>query len=130
MIRKNWGGKRGNQRWEPLKDTGLCLPSPTATHTYKAQAHFGLPDGGAAAHQAENEHHDADADDDGRGDQSVSVLDEAVEVVIALDHVGSDVGQGRPCSLWGEQAPRRGPDYLYARGNEELPGSFVREDVF
>lgn len=70
-------------------------------HTYKTQAEFGLPDGGAAAHQAENEHHRADADDDHGGDQSVSVLDEAVEVVIALDHVGSHVGQRRPCSLWG-----------------------------
>lgn len=110
MIRKNWEEKNRNQKWEHLRVSSLCLLSHTQTHTYKTKAEFGLPDGGAAAHQAENEHHGADADDDHRRDQSVSVLDEAVEVVIALDHVGSHVGQCRPCSLWGGQAPRLGPD--------------------
>lgn len=75
-------------------------------HTYKTQPEFGLPDGGAAPHQAENEHHHADADDDHRGDQSVPVLDEAVKVVIALDHIGSDIGQSRPRSLREGEAPR------------------------
>lgn len=70
-------------------------------HTYKTQADFGLPDGGAAPHQAKNEHHRTDADDDRRGDQSVPVLDEAVKVVIAPDHVGADIGHRRPCSLQG-----------------------------
>ena len=38
------------------------------THTYQAKAEFGLTDRGAASHQAENEHHHADADDDGGRD--------------------------------------------------------------
>lgn len=70
-------------------DCSTCL---THTHTYKAEADFGLPDCGAASHKAENEHDHADADDDGRQDQRVLVLDEALKAVIAPDHIGSDVG--------------------------------------
>lgn len=87
-----------------LKVNSHLLPH-TQWHTYKTQPEFGLPDGGAAPHQAENEHHRADADDDRRGDQSVPVLDEAVKVVIAPDHIGPDIGQSRPCSLGRGEAP-------------------------
>lgn len=71
------------------------------THTHKAEADFGLPDCGAASHQTENEHDHADADDDRRRDQCVLVLNEVVKVVIAPDHIGSDVGQRHSCSLQG-----------------------------
>lgn len=94
-------------------------PSPTATHTYKAQADFGLPNGGAAAHQAENEHHGADADDDRGGDQNVSVLDEAVEGVVAPDHVGSDVGQRRPCRLRGRTGTKVRTQVFVRQGQQE-----------
>lgn len=70
-------------------------------HTYEAEADFGLPQRGAASHQTEDEHHHADADDDRRWDQCVLVLDEAVKVVVALDHIGTDVGQRRSCNLRG-----------------------------
>lgn len=81
-----------------MSQTGL-----PASQTHKAEADFGLADRGAASQQAEDEHDDADADDDGRRDHRVLVLDEAVEVVIAPDHVGSDIGQRSSCSLrgWG-----------------------------
>ncbi|KAA8577536.1 hypothetical protein FQN60_017592 [Etheostoma spectabile] len=71
----------------------------TQAHTYKGKADFGFPDCGAASHQTKNEHHHADADDDSCRDQSVLVLNETVKVVIALDHVGTDVGQRCSCSL-------------------------------
>lgn len=64
----------------------------------KAKADFGLPDCGAASNQTENEHQNTDADDDSCWDQRVLVLDETVKVVIALDHVGTDVG-GDICAV-------------------------------
>lgn len=114
MITKNWRQKRkpgqlnipsardkGNDEdplgeWKKITDWTSCL-----TITHEAEADFGLADGGTASQQAEDEHDDADADDDGRRDHRVFILDEAVEVVIAPDHVGSDVGQHGSCSLWG-----------------------------
>lgn len=78
-----------------------CLPLSCHTQTYEAKADFGLPDCGAASHQTKNEHHHADANDDSSWDQCVLVLNETVKVVIALDHVGTDVGQRRSCSLQG-----------------------------
>lgn len=71
------------------------------TNTHKAEADFGLADRGAASQQAKDEHDDADADDDGRRDHCVFILDEAIEVVIAPDHKGSDIGQRGSCSLRG-----------------------------
>lgn len=79
-----------------VTDWTSCL-----TNTHKAEADFGLADRGTASQQAEDEHDDADADDNGRRDHRVFVLDEAVEVVIAPDHVGSDIGQRGSCSLRG-----------------------------
>lgn len=72
------------------------------THTYKAKADFGLPKCGAASHQKNNEHQCADAEDDSCWDQRVLVLNEVFKVVIALDHIGTDVGQRPSCKLQGE----------------------------
>ena len=69
------------------------------THTYKAQAELGLPQRGAASQQTEHEHHHADADGDGGRDRRILVLNERFEVVVAVDHVGADVGQRRSCNL-------------------------------
>lgn len=77
----------------------FCLLSRTQTQTYKAKADFGLPQCGAASHQTKNEHHHADADDDCRWDQRVFVLNEMFKVVIALDNIGTNVGQRCSCSL-------------------------------
>lgn len=71
------------------------------TKSHHAEAHFGLADRGAAAQHAEEKQDGADAEDDGGGDQRVSVLDEALEVIVAVDHVGSHVGQRPSCSLRG-----------------------------
>lgn len=67
--------------------------------TYKAKADFGLPQCGAASHQAKEEHHHAHTDDDNGGDQCLPVLDKAVESVIALEHIGPKVGKRCSCSL-------------------------------
>lgn len=75
----------------------ICCHSHSLT--YKAEADFGLSDCSTASHQTEDEHHHADADNDSSWDQRVLVLDEIVKVVIALDHIGADVGQRRSCSL-------------------------------
>lgn len=64
----------------------------------KAESDFGLPECSAASNQAKNKHHHADADDNSGWDQRVLVLDETAKVVIALDYIGSDVGQYRSCS--------------------------------
>lgn len=87
--------------WSPNGGLHRLPHTQAQTHTHKAEADFGLPDCGAASHQTENEHDHADADDDRRRDQCVLVLNEVVKVVIAPDHVGSDVGQRRSCSLQG-----------------------------
>lgn len=70
-----------------------------STKSHHAEAQLGLADCGAATQHAEEEQDGADAEDDGGGDQSVFVLDEALEVIVAVDHVGSHVGQGSSCSL-------------------------------
>lgn len=64
----------------------------------KAEAEFRLAKRGAASHQAEDEHHHADADNDRCWDQRLLVLNETAKVVIALDHVGTNVGQCSSCS--------------------------------
>lgn len=86
-------------RW--LKPKSWTAPLIVQTPTYKAEADFGLADCCAASHQTENEHYHADADDDRRRDQRVLVLNEVVKVVIALDHIGRDVGQHCSCCLQG-----------------------------
>lgn len=58
-----------------------------------AEAKFGFSERGAAPHQAEDEHHHANANDDGCRDHSLLVLDESLKVAIALDHVGTYIGQ-------------------------------------
>lgn len=97
-------GENGSVReddWSP-KPGPQHLPD-AHIHTYEAEADFGLPECGAASHKTKNEHYHTDADDDGRQDQRVPVLDEAVKAVIAPDHIGADVGQRRSCSLQGGQ---------------------------
>lgn len=71
------------------------------TKSHHAEARFGLADGGAATQHAEEKQDGADAQDDGGGDQRVFVLDEALKVIVAVDHVGSHVGQRPSCSLRG-----------------------------
>lgn len=62
-------------------------------YAHQAEAKFGLAKRGAASHQTEEQHHRADADDGDCWDQHLLVLNEAFEVVIALDHTGSDPSQ-------------------------------------
>lgn len=58
-----------------------------------AKATFRLPEGGAASHDANDEHDDADADDDDGRDEGVAVLDETAKAVICSDYVGSNIRQ-------------------------------------
>lgn len=67
--------------------------------SHHAEAHFGLSNCGAATQHAEEKQDGADAEDDGGRNQRVFVLDEALEVIVAVDHVGSHVGQRASCSL-------------------------------
>lgn len=71
--------------------------------SHHGEARFGLADCGAASQHAEEKQDCADAENDGGGEQRVLVLDEPFEVVVAIDHVGSHVGQCAPCSLRGRE---------------------------
>lgn len=71
--------------------------------SHHSEACFGLADCGAASQHAEEKQDCADAEDDGGRDQRVLVLDEALEVIVAVDHVGSHVGQRASCSLGGSE---------------------------
>lgn len=73
------------------------------TNSYTAEADFGFTERGAASHQAEDEHHHANADDNSGWDKGLLVLDETLEGVIAPDHVGTDISQRCSCTLWGRE---------------------------